>query len=88
MVKSSKDPAFARAYLTTTTTLAATAPPYAAPAGGTARVAYVSDIAAETHDSGVGSSGATAVLGLAFVVAAALGTLAVRRIRSVPPTTT
>ena len=82
VVKSSKDPAFARAYLTTTTALAASAAPYAAPAGGTARVAYVSEIPASTDGGNNSSSNATAVLGLGLVVAAALGTLAVRRIRA------
>ena len=82
VVKSSKDPAFARAYLTTTTTLAASAAPYAAPAGGKARIAYVSEIPAGADGANGNSSNATAILGLGLVVAAALGTLAVRRIRS------
>ncbi len=86
VVKASKDPAFARAYLSATMARSVDAAPFDAPEGGVARVAYVSEIPAATAQSvGGGGSNTMLLLLLAGVLVAALGALAVRRIRGQAP---
>ena len=84
VVKASKDPAFARAYLAATTAKAGSAAPYAAPKGGVARVAYVSTIDAGVGDGGSEAARTTALWALGAAVVLALGVLAALRIRSTP----
>ena len=86
VVEASKDPAFARAYLSATMARSVDAAPFDAPDGGVARVAYVSEIPAATAQAVAGAGSNTVLLLLlGGVLVAALGALAVRRIRRQTP---
>jgi putative membrane protein len=83
VVEASADPALARAYLEAASDAAGTSAPYAAPEGGVARVAYVSEIPAVPAPAGALDP---VVLGMALLVGAtavAVVVLARRRIRRV-----
>ncbi len=80
VVKASKDPAFARAYLAATQKRAADALPYGAPEGAAGRVSYIYTLPA-SEDSG--SSSGLAGWALLAVIATAAGAVAWRRLHPV-----
>ena len=85
VITSSEDPAFAQAYLNAVNSMVDAAAPYAAPQGGTTRVAYVSAL---TPPAGAGmkpQAQSWAMFGLIGIIVLALGTLAVRRVQRVSP---
>lgn len=79
VVKSSRNPAFAKAYLASTEARAADALPYGAPEGASGRVAYFYTMPAS--DGGTG--GTVAGWGLLAVLLAAVGALGWRRLHPV-----
>lgn len=72
VVESSKQPAFARAYLVATDKRTTDAMPYGAPAGATGRVAYVYQLASEPQQESV-NWGLIGALALVLVAVAYLG---------------
>ncbi len=83
VVKASKDPAFARAYLAASESRAADALPYGAPDGAAGRVSYVYTMpGSQTQD---GTTGTLAGWGLLLVIAAAALAVAWRRLHPVGP---
>ncbi|MEZ5186504.1 MAG: hypothetical protein R2720_12220 [Candidatus Nanopelagicales bacterium] len=84
VVKSSKDPAFAKAYLAASEDRAEDALPYGAPEGAAGRVAYVYTMPG-SDDSG-GTASQLAAWGLLAVITAAVGAVAWRRLHPVATT--
>jgi putative membrane protein len=85
VIKASKQPAFAKAYLAATQARAEDALPYGAPEGAVGRVAYVYTMPG-SGDSRT-STGTLAGWGLLAVIAAAAGAVAWRRLNPVAETT-
>ena len=83
VITSSEDPAFAQAYLKAVNSMVSAAAPYAAPQGGTTRVAYVSSLTPPPNSGLNPQAQSWATLSLIGVVVLALGVLAVRRVRRV-----
>jgi len=83
IVKASKDPAFAKAYLAASEKRAVDALPYGAPEGAAGRVAYIYTMPGSDEAGGTAST--LAGWGLLVVIAAAVGAVAWRRLHPVSP---
>lgn len=81
VVESSKEPAFAKAYLAATEARAVDALPYGAPQGASGRVAYLYTMPAS--DGGSSTGGTVAGWGLLAVILAAVGAVSWRRLHPV-----